>query len=289
MSCTVSDATSITQAVFLQPSKGNPKISSSSPSLSPPSSSKSVDENTSSMVESLQNENEIDKNDNVDTKEASEGLKSVINFLKERIPGFKVKVVNDNDSDGTKMDGEALEQLVQEETASSENLEDKPSNIDNSKSDAVPVGQANDITDDDENIKVKLYIGGILHNREDFLSKAYVRHLAKIKDVEKDSFTLHIPGRKSVSGAEVISKESKARVSAIAAHAASDLMPPDVAKAFWNVDKAPSKVMKKSLKFFCFIGSLFFSVVSCFCRSLGCCGFCLQNLFYIFLFISSIQ
>ncbi|XP_010940041.1 protein EXECUTER 2, chloroplastic [Elaeis guineensis] len=185
--------------------------------------------------------------EDINSKDSTEeGLTSIINFLKERIPGFKVKVLNVIGSEETKVDTESLEQLVQEDeekTTAIDDAKDETSNLDSIQREALPVGGGADSTEGSKNTNVKLYIGGVLHNKEDVLSKSYVRVPAEIADLEKDSFILHIPGR----GAELDAEERKARkikVAAIAAQAASDLMPPDVAKAFLSGDKATSKVSK---------------------------------------------
>ncbi|KMZ56394.1 hypothetical protein ZOSMA_96G00700 [Zostera marina] len=267
------------QTVFLQPAKENSKFSSSSSSLSllpSPTPSKPVDENTSSVDENLQSTNDSEEKNNIDTKDdTEEGIKSVISFLKDRIPGFKDKELNINVSAEVKIDELLLEHLglndddellaeyiVQNvasssaasdddvdkndddvSTISSSSSEDEPFNIDNSQLETGPVSDDNDTIESGKKSSLKFYIGGKIHNREDILSKTYVRLPAEIKDVDKDSFMLHIPGRK-IDLNTGLSKESKAKVAAIAAKAASELMPPEVVKAFLNVDKAPAKVAR---------------------------------------------
>ncbi|CAI0549623.1 unnamed protein product [Linum tenue] len=97
---------------------------------------------------------------------------------------------------------------------------------------------------------MKLFIGGVVHNNEDTPSKDdFSRVSAEIKDVEKDSFVLHIPERiLDYDNAE--SKPSKLEVEAIAAKGVSELMPQDVAKAFWGVDKVSSKVSRNVREIF---------------------------------------
>jgi len=267
------------QTVFLQPAKENSKFSSSSSSLSllpSPTPSKPVDENTSSVDENLQSTNDSEEKNNIDTKDdTEEGIKSVISFLKDRIPGFKDKELNINVSAEVKIDELLLEHLglndddellaeyiVQNvasssaasdddidkndddvSTISSSSSEDEPFNIDNSQLETGPVSDDNDTIESGKKSSLKFYIGGKIHNREDILSKTYVRLPAEIKGVDKDSFMLHIPGRK-IDLNTGLSKESKAKVAAIAAKAASELMPPEVVKAFLNVDKAPAKVAR---------------------------------------------
>ncbi|XP_038990333.1 protein EXECUTER 2, chloroplastic-like [Phoenix dactylifera] len=265
------DGTYITQVVSLQAMKGKSTLSPSSVLKTTDDSAISGSENSSmegnpanddaaekdnEVAAEKGNEDAAEKSreqaaekgsEDINAKDSSEeGLISIINFLKERIPGFKVKVLNVIGSEEVKVNTESLEQLVQddeEKTASIDDSKDETSNLDSVQREAVPVGGGADSTEGSKNTNVKLYIGGVLHNKEDVLSKSYVRAPAEIMDMEKDSFILHIPGR----SAELDAEERKARkikVAAIAAQAASDLMPPDVAKAFLSGDKAASKVSK---------------------------------------------
>ncbi|KAG1342755.1 putative protein EXECUTER 2, chloroplastic [Cocos nucifera] len=237
---------------------GNSILSPSSLWKTPEGSAVSASENSSmegnplnDAAEEKGNENATEKSSDDATENGGEdlsakdsgekGIKNIKNFLKERIPGFKVNVFNVT---GPK-DPESSEQLVQEDeekTTSIDDLKDETSNLDSIQREALPVGGGAD-SEGSKNTTVKLYIGGVLHNKEDALSKSYIRVPAEIKDMEKDSFILHIPGR----GAKLDSEKRKARkikVAAIAAQAASDLMPLDVAKAFLSGDKA-SKVSKE--------------------------------------------
>lgn len=250
------DGTYITQVVFLQPVKGNS-------TLSPSTSSKAIDtspilDSENSSVESAvisedatiksDEDSEETINESANTQEPNEeGLKGVLNFLKERIPGFKVKVLNVSGPEEIKVDPESLEKIVQEEneeTYSSDDPKDEASNLESMQEEAVPVSGDMDSSEGGRNTTVKLFIGGVIHNNEDVLSKSYVRLPAEIRDNEKDSFVLHIPGgNKELDHGE--RKAAKIRVAAIAAQAASDLMPSEVAKAFLGSEKGMSKVSKE--------------------------------------------
>ncbi|CAN1774870.1 Protein EXECUTER 2, chloroplastic [Linum perenne] len=129
-----------------------------------------------------------------------EGIKSVINFLKDKIPGLKVNVMNVNVTGEVAEDDDSMKQLIQDE-------------------------DENTVSNDDSEDE----------------SDDYSRVPAEIKDVEKDSFVLHIP-RRFLDFANSDSKPSKLKVAAIAAKGVTELMPPDVAKAFWGGDKLSSKV-----------------------------------------------
>lgn len=248
------DGTYIKQVVFLQPVKGNSALSSLSPSkvidASPTETENSSVETASSSEDAAEKSDEDPEETNSDTANTKdsneEGLKSVINFLKERIPGFKVKVMNVNGPEEIKVDTESLEQLVQdddEESYASDDAKDGASSVENIQQEAVPVGGGTDSTEGSRNTTVKLFIGGVIHNKEDVLSKSYVRLPADIRDTEKNSFVLHIPGGNNEPD-DGERKATKIKVAAIAAQAASDLMPSEVAKAFWGSDKATSKISK---------------------------------------------
>ncbi|KAL6010981.1 executer 1 [Asimina triloba] len=242
--------TYVMQAVFLQPVKSNSMRSSSSPTK--PADDLPMSEVKDSFVKDIPGnedgkEEKDEKNANA-TDVSEEGIKSVINFLKDRIPGLKieVKVVEVDRSEQIKGATSSLENSTQEdgELSSNENSEDESDNANDIQRDTVAVGgESNDRREEDTDARTKLFIGGLLHNKEDAPPKVHIRVPAEIKDMEKDSFILHIPGRnRHMEVGE--STAAKRKVVAIAAQAVSELMPLDVAKAFWNVDKATSKVSR---------------------------------------------
>jgi hypothetical protein len=59
--------------------------------------------------------------------------------------------------------------------------------------------------------------------------------------MERDSFLLHIP-RRYLENDRREDKIRNIKVTALAEQGISDLMPSDVAKAFWGSDKVSSKV-----------------------------------------------
>lgn len=190
------------------------------------------------------NEETVEKGDqSIISKESNEeGLKSVINFLKERMPGFKVKVLNVNSSEEVKAQAESEEQLKKEyDETSATNEESKiESNLENMQGDAISLDEGTDPTDGDRDMAVKLFIGGVLHNTEDVLSKSFTRLPAELKDMERDSFVLQITGSSDEPDIED-QKATRVKVAAIAAQAATDLMPPEVAKA-WSMDKTKVRI-----------------------------------------------
>ncbi|XP_058078702.1 protein EXECUTER 2, chloroplastic-like isoform X2 [Magnolia sinica] len=244
------DQTYIIQVVFLQPVKSSSTLSTSP--LSKPTDGPPISDTENSSEKGIpmnKNVEEESKGKNAHTDDVSdEGIKDVINFLKDRIPGLKVNVQVVNIDVTEEIEGESgsLEKLIQEdgeESSSTENSKDLADNADDIQRETVSMGGGSaDPREEEKNTGTKLFIGGLLHN-EDIPPKAYARVPAEIKDMERDSFVLHIPGRER--DPEVgEGKAAKLKVAAIAAQAVSELMPLDVAKAFWSVDKAPSKVSR---------------------------------------------
>ncbi|KAK8657063.1 hypothetical protein V6N13_035323 [Hibiscus sabdariffa] len=141
---------------------------------------------------------------------------------------------------------DSVEELVQEDdekTAASENSEDETNDLEEIQPDGVDMGQGGNLADDRNDLDMKLFIGGLVHKNEETPTKDEYRLPADMKDLGKDSFLLHVPKR-SLDSETGESKASKVKIAAIAAQGVSELMPPDVAKAFWGSDKASSKVSR---------------------------------------------
>ena len=199
------------------------------------------------MIDVQGNESKTEKSEKgINIEEATEeGIKSVINFLKDKIPGLKVKVMNVNIAEEEVIeDGDSVKQLMQDSndtTDSDDNSEDEMSDVDEIQPDEVTLGSG-ETSEDEKDLDMKLFIGGVVHNNDDTATKDdYVRHPAEIKDMERDSFMLYIPGRSEDQHTKE-NKMSNVKVAALAAQGVSELMPPDVAKAFWKSDKISSKV-----------------------------------------------
>ncbi|KAM0927419.1 hypothetical protein ACQ4PT_002864 [Festuca glaucescens] len=178
------------------------------------------------------------------TKESGvEGLKSVLNFFKSRIPEFKVQVINLDVPEETELVADSSEELVQDDVKStSESSLEEPSTEEFQEEDASD-GDS-DSNDDNKSPEVKLFISGVVHNKDDAGAKSYVRVPAEINNLERDSFELYIPGKGSDRDlAET--KAAKQKVADMAAKLASELMPSDVAKALWGTTKSSSKINKE--------------------------------------------
>jgi len=191
-----------------------------------------------------------EKNTNVEAA-TEDGIKSVINFLKEKIPGLKVKVMNINVEEEAREGSDSIKQIMEEDdnkTSSAENSEEEDDNLD--EPDEVTLESDGDASDEEKDLDMKLFIGGIVHNNEDNSSKdEFIRLPAEIKNMERESFLLHIP-RRNLDNDRKEDKVRNIKVAALAAQGISELMPSDVAKAFLGSDKVSSKVRLRYLIFF---------------------------------------
>ncbi|GMH21478.1 hypothetical protein Nepgr_023320 [Nepenthes gracilis] len=236
------------QVVFLQRAKNN---STNSPSLQPKpikeDKAEKQEETSLSLTHDTDNVSVIglqgneekagkqeEKSPNIEGV-TEEGVKSVINFLRDKIPGLKLKVMNVEVKEEVIEDSDALKQLAQEGVEDTgENSEDEADNMDDMEGNG-------DLMEDGKDLDVKVFIGGVLHNNNDVPEKdEYLRLPAEIKDFDRDSFVLCVPGVDQ-SGQ---SKISNIQVAAIVSQSISELMPPDVAKTFLGANKGSSKVSK---------------------------------------------
>ncbi|TVU22268.1 hypothetical protein EJB05_31952, partial [Eragrostis curvula] len=244
------------KVVHLRPTKGTSSASSisstdtegpakveSESSLESSAISDSVTDEANTDTALKENEDVEEKEQDAgNTKESStEGLKSVLNFFKSRIPEFKVQVIKVDVSEETEIDENSSEELVQDDVKStSENSLEEPTTEELQEED-VP---EEDMDEESKSTAVKLFISGVVHNKEDAGAKSYVRVPAEINNLEKDSFELYIPGKGSDRDlAET--KVAKQKVADMAAKLASELMPSDVAKALWGTTKSSQKINKE--------------------------------------------
>ncbi|XP_061365377.1 protein EXECUTER 2, chloroplastic-like [Gastrolobium bilobum] len=237
------------QVVYLRRAKGN---SVSNPQSIPAKSTSKPEFENASSVETQEHEEKVEKNDNKNSNiegATEEGIKSVLNFLKEKIPGLKIKVMNINVGEEAAEDNDSIKQLMEEDsnkTSSSESPEEEANNLD--EPDGVTLEGDSDASEEDKDLDTKLFIGGVVHSNEDTPVKdEFIRLPAEIKDMERDSFLFHIP-RRNLDHDTREDKVPNIKVAALAAQGISELMPPDVAKAFWSSDKVSSKVSKSMLE-----------------------------------------
>lgn len=239
----------------MRPTKGTSSASSIS-SASTEALAKAANESSSessaisdSITAEANKDTTVKGNEDVEEKEQDtgsskdssvEGLKSVLNFFKSRIPEFKVQVINVDVSEETELAANSSEELVQDDVKStSENSLEEPITEEIEQEEGVP--EEEDMDDESKSTEVKLFISGVVHNKEDAGAKSYVRVPAEINNMEKDSFELYIPGKGSDRDL-VETKAAKQKVADMAAKLASELMPSDVAKALWGTTKSSSKV-----------------------------------------------
>ncbi|KAK9021979.1 hypothetical protein V6N11_011939 [Hibiscus sabdariffa] len=213
--------TYVMQVVYLQ----RAKVSSTNNTSSPPKPAKPP------FTSEVENASVIDIQGNDEAKAEKSDEKGT------NIEGATEEGIKINDS---------VEELVQEDdekTAASENSEDETNDLEEIQPDGVDMGQGGNLADDRNDLDMKLFIGGLVHKNEETPTKDEYRLPADMKDLGKDSFLLHVPKR-SLDSETGESKASKVKIAAIAAQGVSELMPPDVAKAFWGSDKASSKVSR---------------------------------------------
>ncbi|KAG4389923.1 hypothetical protein AAZX31_06G174800 [Glycine max] len=233
------------QVVYLRQAKGK---SRRNPQSVPAKGPSKPEVENASAVEVQEPEEKIERNDEKNTNiegVTEEGIKSVINFLKEKIPGLKIKVMNVSVEEEAAENNDSIKQLMEEDsnkTGSSENHEEEVNNLD--EPDAVTLERDGDATEEEKDLEMKLLIGGVVHNNEDTPVKdEFIRLPAEIKNMEKDSFVFHF----DCGNVDYGIKEDKIpniKVAALAAQGVSELMPPDVANAFWSSDKVSSKISK---------------------------------------------
>ncbi|KAM7479913.1 hypothetical protein LguiA_028126 [Lonicera macranthoides] len=220
------------QVVFLQRTKGS--TTKSALNSKPTRGQSTAEIENASVVDVKMNEDNNDEK-SISSEDATEdGIRNLINFIKDKIPELKVKLP-------------MVKQLIEEDeedTTSNEDSENESSNLDEPKPDRVAVGGSSDAMEDGKDKDMKLFVGGVLHKKDDTFSKdEYARVPAEIEDMERDSFVLHVP-MKSQNCSTEENVESKVKVAALAVQGVSELMPPDVAKAFWNSGKGSSKAFR---------------------------------------------
>lgn len=234
-----SGAPSISSTITESPAKVENENSSESSAIS---DSVTEEANTDTTVRG--NEDAEEKAQDVGSSKDSsvEGLKSVLNFFKSRIPEFKVQVINVDVAEETELAANSSEELVQDDVKSTpESSLEEPATEELEQEEDVPEENTDE---ESKSTEVKLFISGVVHNKEDAGAKSYVRVPAEINNMEKDSFELYIPGEGSDRDlAET--KAAKQKVADMAAKLASELMPSDVAKALWGTAKSSSKINKE--------------------------------------------
>ncbi|CAN6824052.1 unnamed protein product [Brassica oleracea] len=217
------DGRYVMQVVYLQHAKQKPSIPENSYVSSQQSSNASAE--SPSVIDAGGSEVKADKKKDklLNAEEPTEeGIQNVIKFLKDKIPGLKLMKVMDvelpdeeiigSDDDLVELVGEVIEE------AGSADEEEEDDSIEES-------------ADNGKDLNPKVFIGGVLHSTEDSsIDDELVRVTADITDNERDSFTLHVPGRRKSDVDTRKDRVSKEQVTALAAQGLSDLMPPEVSR-----------------------------------------------------------
>ncbi|AAD45989.1 EST gb/N65787 comes from this gene, partial [Arabidopsis thaliana] len=236
----------VMQVVYVQHVKQNLTISENSFSKVQQSSKSSI--NDPSILDVRGSELKVDKKEDTQLnagEPTEEGIKNVIKFLKDKIPGLKLKVMDVIKIPEEEIVGsdDATEELVGEGTEET-NSSDDEEEVEEEENDSIEAISSMDSADYGKHSNTKLVIGGVLHNIEDSsIDDEIVRVSANIMDTERDSFILHVPGRSKRDIDTRKNRVSKEQVTALAAQGLSDLLPPEVAEAFWG-EKASLKVSK---------------------------------------------
>lgn len=247
------DETYTMQVVFLQPAKTSiAKSPTPASSISTKGPSAAEVENAF-VIDVKVSEDKVksdEKSMNIEGL-TEEGVNSIINFLKDKIPNLKLKnlkVMKVDITEEVVENDDSMKQLIEEDdesTQSSEDSEDETSDLDDTQPDRVAIGGGgSDMMKEGKDLDMKLFIGGVLHNKEDTPPKnEYVRVPAEIEEMERDSFMLHVPMRSRDHDTEESTK-SKFNVAAASAHTLAELMPADVAKALWKSGKVSPKLSR---------------------------------------------
>ncbi|KAH9290620.1 hypothetical protein KI387_034737 [Taxus chinensis] len=239
------------QAVYLQRARGTSRDSLTS--------SESVDADllgsSESSPEGIQKyqgveisadvETDGDKSDDTDNMDE---LNRVLNYLRDRIPGIKFKILKVIAPEGVEMDTKIFEQLIQEseeekdESDSDESSEDETKIEGDLQDGKETIGDAN-FTEKQKETPFKLVIGGVLpSSSEDKASRVAVRVPARIEYKGRDSFIFH-PKENDDQEPAVID-EPDMKVATIAAQSSADLGVSDVVKALWKAKKGHLKAHK---------------------------------------------
>jgi hypothetical protein len=189
-----------------------------------------------------------------------EPLSKIMSFLKDRMPDVKLKVFKVIAPEGAEAEiPKIVEQLMGQEDSKQQDLPEASTSNSNSNPNPekkglgskfpldgkIPVGGIGEV---EKETPIRLVVGGVLQNNVDSEPpKLPVRVPARIEHQGRNAFTFHIEDPGSTTPAAPPAKELAPswKVAALATQASADLMPDDVAKVLWNVEKVPVKVSKE--------------------------------------------
>jgi hypothetical protein len=165
----------------------------SKPTADKPSNKQETDDTSSAEKD----DNALPQDNNISEK-PEEAIERLVSFLKEKIPSFKVQVLNNSMSEEIKIDMELVQIEEEEDEEEDENNELEQEEVeDDDEENYIGEDSGDEIRDlnqdtseigpdaEKESDKVKLFIGGVLHNREDISNVAY-RYFLQYTNVIKD-------------------------------------------------------------------------------------------------------
>jgi hypothetical protein len=209
----------------------------------------------------LEDESGENKGKVEDAALSDEGLDKIVSFLKNRMPHVKLKVfkviaLEESEADIPKIVEKMME--AEEESRKQEDAGESNTTTRNGENAVgnkfpldgkIPVGSRSSTIGEEEekDNPIRLVVGGVLQNSVDSAPpRLPVRVPARLEPTSRNSFNFHIEDSdNSPAGAPLNEVAPSWKVATIATQAAADLMPDDVAKVLWNVEKVPVKVSKE--------------------------------------------
>lgn len=195
-----------------------------------------------SSVEIQKHEEKVEKEVEIDLA-TEQSVKSFICFVKDKIPGLKMKVININAEEEGAKDDDSVKQLIQEDSDkmnSGENTEEDVNNLDGDNEDTLEADS--DASAEEKDSDVKLFVSRFSPDENDPpVFDSFIRLPAELQDTERHNFVLHIPGR-------IVERDARKRraeeiyKAAVAAQELLNIMPYEVVNTFQGPDDKFSKV-----------------------------------------------
>ncbi|XP_031482813.1 protein EXECUTER 1, chloroplastic [Nymphaea colorata] len=206
----------------------------------------SAEEKEIKSAESQEEGDDVENKDDNDI-DVTEGLTGVLNILRDMIPGAKIKVLKVVAPGKVDKDliSKVFEQIIEEEDEEEKDMELTPAgssdevNMESGQDESQSAG-SNDSAEDENQIAVKLVIGGLVRKLSTSKPSAPTRMPAKLERRNRLSFLFHIEKDESEQeiGASVgksVKRPARRRIG---------LVTSDFAKVLARGDKVPGKVLK---------------------------------------------
>ncbi|CAN6460099.1 unnamed protein product [Victoria cruziana] len=220
--------------------------------------SKSMDDGDTDMINSAEEKDDIksaesqEEGEDVDNKDdldvdVAEGLTGVLNILRDMIPGAKIKVLKVVAPGKVDKDliSKVFEEIVEEEDEEEKDIELAPVGSSNevnveSGQDEAPSAGSSDAAEDENQIAVKLVIGGLVQKLSSSKPNVPTRMPAKLERKNRLSFFFHI--EKDENEQEISASVGKSEKRPVRRRIG--LVTSDFAKVLAKGDKVPGKVLK---------------------------------------------